>query len=168
MTQWFEKRLGQVDRDRDYDKLRDLTKTMSQWAETLATCVWQLTEKPDNADLRMKCKRIFQTYVLNEDVSTIDTTAEEKPVPDQPAVKAALVAIFDPPSPGAWIDNCALANGAPGSECQICDGTCPRPPPLPARGGAWNCTSCNTHNTVVRGNCVGCGAMRPRDEGSES
>ncbi len=87
MTEWFDKRLAQLDQERDYDKLRDFTKTMSHWAEGLATCVWQLTEKPDDADLRMKCKRYFQSYVLNEDVNTIDTTADEKP-PGVPALDA--------------------------------------------------------------------------------
>lgn len=108
MTQWFDKRLAQVDRERDYDKLRDLTKHMSQWAETLATCIWQLTDKPDDPDLRAKCKRIFTTYVVNEDVNTIETTASEH-------VR----------TPEGHIDNCSLANGAPEQHCQICKGDCP-------------------------------------------
>lgn len=79
MTQWFDEKLRQLDHQRDYAKLRELTKLMEVWCEALATCVWQLTDRPADRDLRTKTKRILESYVCNEDANLIDT--ELSPVP---------------------------------------------------------------------------------------
>lgn len=106
MTEWFDKQLAQLDKVRDYDQLRELTKYMSDWAEALATSVWQLTEKPDNTQLRTQCKRMLKSYVTNEDVSTIDArlvepepTAEPAPFIQSLASDAAMRPMEAPKGP---------------------------------------------------------------------